>query len=117
MASAAATTGGTHSSKIPNFPAGPDRRLVPAVGLGTSTYPPVAEDSIRAAVLTALQLGYRHLDTAALYGSERAVGEAVLEAARSGVVASREEVFVTTKVWCTQCHPELVIPSLRESLQ
>jgi hypothetical protein len=103
MASAAATTGGTHSSKIPDSPAGPDGRPVPAV----------AEDVIRAAVLDALEIDYRHLDTAAAYGSERAVAEA----ARCGVMASREEVFVTTKVWCTQCHPELVIPSLRESLQ
>ncbi|KAK3142483.1 hypothetical protein QOZ80_4BG0347070 [Eleusine coracana subsp. coracana] len=117
MASAAVTTGTHSSSKIPDFPVGADGRPVPAMGLGTSTYPPVAEDVVRDAVLAALELGYRHLDTAALYGSERAVGEAVAEAARRGVVASREEVFVTTKVWCTQCHPELVLPSLRESLQ
>jgi hypothetical protein len=93
MASAAATTGGTHSSKIPDSPAGPDGRPVPAV----------AEDVIRAAVLDALEIDYRHLDTAAAYGSERAVAEA----ARCGVMASREEVFVTAKVWCTECHPEL----------
>ena len=89
---------------------------VPAVGLGTASFPFVEED-VRAAVLAALELGYRHLDTASLYRSERAVGEAVAEAARRGVVASREEVFVTTKVWCSQCHPDLVLPSLRESLQ
>jgi len=41
----------------------------------------------------------------------------VAEAARLGIVASREEVFVTTKMWCSQCHPELVLPSLKESLQ
>jgi len=89
---------------------------VPAVGLGTASFPFVEED-VRAAVLAALELGYRHLDTASLYRSERAVGEAVAEAARRGVVASREEVFVTTKMWCSQCHPDLVLPSLRESLQ
>ncbi|OEL27577.1 Non-functional NADPH-dependent codeinone reductase 2 [Dichanthelium oligosanthes] len=103
-------------AKIPEFPAGPAGRPVPAVGLGTFSCP-VAEDDVSAAVLAALELGYRHLDAAAVYGSERAVGEAVAEAARRGAVASREEVFVTTKVWCTQCHPELVLPSLRESLQ
>jgi 3''-deamino-3''-oxonicotianamine reductase len=32
-------------------------------------------------------------------------------------VASRDELFVTSKVWCTQCHPELVLPSLKESLK
>ncbi|WVZ85840.1 hypothetical protein U9M48_032706 [Paspalum notatum var. saurae] len=108
---AAAHRGSAGSAEIPRFPAG-----VPAVGLGTYSYPFVA-DEVRAAVLAALELGYRHLDTAALYGSERAVGEAVAEAVRRGVVASRAEVFVTTKAWCTHCHPHLVLPSLRESLQ
>lgn len=88
---------------------------MPAVGLGTASFPFVAEE-VRSAVLAALELGYHHLDTASLYLSEQAVGEAVAEAARRGVIASREQVFVTTKVWCTQCHPELVLPSLRESL-
>ncbi|KAL6838328.1 hypothetical protein ACP4OV_031832 [Aristida adscensionis] len=100
--------------KIPAFPAG-GGRPVPAVGLGTASHPFAAE--VAAALTAALELGYRHLDTAAVYGSERLVGEAVAEAVRRGVVASREEVFVTTKMWCTQCHPDLVLPSLRESLQ
>ncbi|KAG0525990.1 hypothetical protein BDA96_06G106200 [Sorghum bicolor] len=107
---------GTSSSEIPEFPVDPAGRPVPAVGLGTASFPFV-EDDVRAAVLAALELGYRHLDTASLYRSERAVGEAVAEAARLGIVASREEVFVTTKMWCSQCHPELVLPSLKESLQ
>ncbi|GJN27471.1 hypothetical protein PR202_gb15499 [Eleusine coracana subsp. coracana] len=108
---------GTPSSKIPDFPAGADGWAVPAMGLGTSMYRTVTEDIVAASVLSALELGYRHFDTAALYGSERAVGEAVAEATRREIVASRKEVFVTTKVWCSQCHPELVLPSLRESLQ
>lgn len=89
---------------------------MPAIGMGTSKYPLVPETT-RAAVLAALEVGFRHLDTAALYGSERPVGEAVAEAVRRGLVASREEVFITTKLWSTQCHPHLVLPSLRESLQ
>ncbi|KAL6650791.1 hypothetical protein ACP70R_009716 [Stipagrostis hirtigluma subsp. patula] len=115
MASPAGTAS-TASSKVPAFPAAAGGRRVPAVGLGTAWYPFV-EEEIRAAVHAALELGYRHLDTAAVYGSEQVVGEAVAEAVRRGIVASREEVFVTTKVWCTQCHPDLVLPSLRESLQ
>ncbi|CAD6260733.1 unnamed protein product [Miscanthus lutarioriparius] len=107
---------GTSNSEIPEFPVGPAGRPVPAVGLGTASFPFVEED-VRAAVLAALELGYRHLDTASLYRSERAVGDAVAEAARHGIVASREEVFVTTKMWCSQSHPELVLPSLKESLQ
>ncbi|KAL6650789.1 hypothetical protein ACP70R_009714 [Stipagrostis hirtigluma subsp. patula] len=114
MASPAGRTS-TRYSKIPEFFIGPVKQPMPAVGLGTASHPFVAED-VRAAVLTALELGYRHIDTAALYASERVVGEAMAEALRRGIVASREELFVTSKVWCTQCHPELVLPSLKESL-
>jgi 3''-deamino-3''-oxonicotianamine reductase len=106
----------TSNPEIPEFLVGPAGRPVPAVGLGTASFPFV-EENVRAAVLAALELGYRHLDTASLYRSERAVGDAVAEAARRGIVASREEVFVTTKMWCSQCHPDLVLPSLKESLQ
>ncbi|PUZ47365.1 hypothetical protein GQ55_7G158600 [Panicum hallii var. hallii] len=116
MASSAGSVG-KGCPEISEFPAGATAgRPVPAVGLGTASFPFVEED-VRATILAALELGYRHLDTASLYRSERAVGEAVAEAARRGVVASREEVFVTTKMWCSQCHPDLVLPSLRESLQ
>jgi diketogulonate reductase-like aldo/keto reductase len=91
-------------------------RPMPAIGMGTSKYPLVPE-ATRDAVLAAMEVGFRHFDTASLYGSEPPVGEAVAEAVRRGLVASREEVFITSKLWCTQCHPHLVLPSLRESLQ
>jgi diketogulonate reductase-like aldo/keto reductase len=52
-----------------------------------------------------------------MYRTEPPLGDVLAEALRGGLVASREEVFVTTKLWCTQCHPHLVLPSLRESLQ
>ncbi|KAL6838326.1 hypothetical protein ACP4OV_031830 [Aristida adscensionis] len=104
-----------HHSKIPEFATGHVKQPIPAVGLGTASHPFVAEE-VRAAMLTALELGYRHIDTAALYASEQVVGESMAEAVQRGIVASREELFVTSKVWCTQCHPELVLPSLRESL-
>ena len=45
------------------------------------------------------QVGYRHFDTASLYRSECALGDALKEAFLKGLVA-REEVFVTTKLWC-----------------
>lgn len=50
------------------------------------------------AVLDAIQTGYRLIDTAALYMNEEAVGEAIREAIDSGVV-TREELFITTKLW------------------
>lgn len=64
---------------------------MPALGLGVFQTPP--EETI-AAVETALQTGYRHIDTAAAYGNEREVGEAIR---RSGL--ARDEVFVETKIW------------------
>ena len=86
-------------------------RPIPAVGMGTAVAAPMN------AVLAAIEVGFRHLDTASMYGSERSVGEAVAAAVRRGLLASREEVFVTSKLWSTQCHPDLVVPSLRETLR
>jgi diketogulonate reductase-like aldo/keto reductase len=64
---------------------------LPAVGFGVFQTPP---DETRLAVAAALAAGYRHIDTAAAYGNERQVGEAV---AASGI--DRDEVFLETKVW------------------
>ena len=64
---------------------------IPAVGFGVFQTPP---DETIAAVQTALEVGYRHIDTAAAYGNERQVGEALR---RSDVDPS--EVFVETKIW------------------
>jgi diketogulonate reductase-like aldo/keto reductase len=64
---------------------------LPALGLGVFQTPP---DETRDAVTAALEAGYRHIDTAAAYGNERQVGEAI---AASDV--DRSEVFVETKIW------------------
>jgi 2,5-diketo-D-gluconate reductase A len=67
-----------------------DSTTIPQLGLGTWQVP--AEDAERV-VSEALEIGYRHVDTAQMYGNEEAVGQAVRE---SGL--SRDEVFVTTKL-------------------
>jgi diketogulonate reductase-like aldo/keto reductase len=64
---------------------------LPAIGLGVFQTPP---GETRDAVTAALEAGYRHIDTAAAYGNERQVGEAI---AASDV--DRSEVFVETKIW------------------
>ena len=64
---------------------------LPTLGLGVFQTPP---DETRAAVTSALQQGYRHIDTAAAYGNEQQVGEAV---AASDL--DRSEVFIETKIW------------------
>ena len=65
---------------------------IPRLGLGVYQTPP-GELTLRA-VRYALKIGYRHIDTASLYGNEGDVGRAILE---SGI--EREEIFITTKVW------------------
>jgi diketogulonate reductase-like aldo/keto reductase len=64
---------------------------MPSIGLGVFQTPP---DETRSAVAAALGTGYRHIDTAAAYGNEREVGEAV-HASKEGRVA----VFLETKIW------------------
>jgi diketogulonate reductase-like aldo/keto reductase len=64
---------------------------LPTLGLGVFQTPP---DETRDAVTAALAAGYRHIDTAAAYGNERQVGEAI---AASDV--DRDDVFVETKIW------------------
>ncbi len=64
---------------------------MPALGFGVFQTPP---DETRDAVRAALDAGYRHIDTAAAYGNERQVGEAVRN---SGL--DRQEVFLETKIW------------------
>ena len=64
---------------------------MPIVGFGVFQIPP---DETEQAVDTALDVGYRHIDTAASYDNEGAVGRAV---ANSGI--PREDLFITTKLW------------------
>ena len=68
---------------------------IPWVGLGVFKSPPGRETE--QAVRWALEIGYRHIDTAALYANESDVGSALRD---SGV--PRDKVFITTKVWNTR---------------
>jgi 2,5-diketo-D-gluconate reductase B len=81
---------------------------IPAFGLGTFR---LKDDVVIASVKTALELGYRTVDTAQIYGNEAAVGQAIEE---SGV--PREELFITTKIWTEYLSKDKLIPSLKESL-
>ncbi|GME74683.1 unnamed protein product [[Candida] boidinii] len=80
---------------------------IPQIGLGTwqST-----EEEVYGAVLAAIKAGYKHIDTAAIYKNETAVGRAIKD---SGI--PREELFVTTKLWCT--YHTRVQQGLDESLE
>jgi 2,5-diketo-D-gluconate reductase B len=82
---------------------------IPAVGLGTMTLKDALCVSI---VATALQLGYRHLDTAERYGNEAEVGEGLRA---SGI--KRDDVFVTTKVYWDHLEPGEFKRSFDQSLR
>lgn len=82
---------------------------VPSLGLGT--YRLTGEDCV-GAVSLGLSMGYRHLDTAQMYGNEAEVGRGIAD---SGV--DRGEVFVTTKVWPSDYGHDRVISKTRESLK
>src|SRR4051812_17057923 len=80
---------------------------MPALGLGVFQTPP---DETRDAVRAALDAGYRHIDTAAAYGNEREVGEALRA---SGV--DRSDVFLETKIWISDYGYEETLHGLEKS--
>lgn len=86
-----------------------DGHRIPQLGLGTWQTP---DADAPALVQTALQLGYRHIDTAAIYGNERGIGEGL---ARAGV--PRDELFVTTKLWNDRQGHDETLKAFDESLQ
>ena len=72
---------------------------------------------VKQAILEAIEQGYRHFDTSPNYMSESLIGEAIAESLSRGVIRSRKEVFVTSKLWLTDAHADLVVPALRTSLR
>ncbi|OJT37161.1 2,5-diketo-D-gluconic acid reductase B [Serratia plymuthica] len=81
---------------------------IPAFGLGTFR---LQDQVVIDSVSTALELGYRAIDTAQIYENEAAVGQAI---AASGI--PRDELFITTKIWIANLAKGKLIPSLQESL-
>jgi glycerol 2-dehydrogenase (NADP+) len=70
---------------------------IPALGFGTWQS---RGGEAKKAVAHAIEAGYRHFDTAYVYGNETEIGEAIGEAVANGTV-KRRDLFVTTKLWCT----------------
>ncbi|XP_006357206.1 non-functional NADPH-dependent codeinone reductase 2-like [Solanum tuberosum] len=102
---------------MPAIPMAAGCRRIPALGFGTAADPPVEPEIVRSAVVEAIEVGYRHFDTAALYNSEEALGEAINEAINDGFVESREQLFITSKLWCSDAHPQHVLPALNKTLR
>ncbi|KAG9452303.1 hypothetical protein H6P81_005207 [Aristolochia fimbriata] len=86
---------------------------LPLLGFGTALLP-YNGDTVEKAIGVALDVGYRHFDTAKIYASEPAVGRALGSAIDEGKV-EREDLFVTSKLWCAD-HDDPVM-ALRQTLQ
>lgn len=89
-------------------------RSVPLVGLGTFGSDRYGPDEVADAVRDGIQLGYRLLDCAAVYGNEAQIG-AVLESALRDI--PRSEFFVMSKIWNDAHEPEDAVASVRRTLQ
>ncbi|MFJ3313830.1 2,5-didehydrogluconate reductase DkgB [Herbaspirillum huttiense] len=82
---------------------------LPALGLGTFR---LKDQQVIDSIRNGLDLGYRHIDTAQIYGNEAEVGQAIAD---SGV--ARDDLFVTTKIWTENLSRDKLLPSLKESLR
>jgi diketogulonate reductase-like aldo/keto reductase len=90
---------------------------MPLIGMGTVAVPLPPSEIIVPVFINAIEIGYRHFDSASLYGSEESLGQAVAEALDRGLLSSREDLFITSKLWCPDAHHDLVLPALKKSLQ
>ncbi|WP_286743516.1 aldo/keto reductase [Roseivirga sp. UBA1976] len=86
---------------------------IDAIGLGTWKSEP---GEVYNAVREAIKIGYRHIDCAWIYKNEKEIGQAFADAFAEGDV-TREELFVTSKLWNTYHHPNDVEENIRETLQ
>ncbi|ESP00398.1 hypothetical protein LOTGIDRAFT_140773 [Lottia gigantea] len=101
------------ASKVPNVKLN-NGQLMPVLGYGTWNF--LKENQIRDAVSVAIDVGYRHIDTASVYKTEPEIAEAVEGKIKDGVV-KRSDLFITSKLWSTYHDPEWVEFALKESLK
>ncbi|WP_093288480.1 aldo/keto reductase [Verrucomicrobium sp. GAS474] len=97
--------------RLATLPLASGAGAIPALGFGTLIVGPA---ETRRATADALRAGFRHLDCAERYRNEREVGEALRAGFESGAM-TREEVFLTTKLWNTNHRPERVEPAFDAS--
>ncbi|GMP59520.1 hypothetical protein CsSME_00022780 [Camellia sinensis var. sinensis] len=96
---------------------GTDHKQIPLLGFGTAVYPFLSSETMKQSILQAIKFGYRHFDSAALYRSEQPLGEAIADAIRLGFIQSRQDLFITSKLWCSDAHRDHVLPAIQKSLK
>jgi len=85
---------------------------MPLIGLGLWK---INKETVADTVVEAIRAGYRHLDSACDYGNEKEVGEGIKRALDEGL-CTREELWITSKLWNTYHHPDHVIMAMDQSL-
>ena len=86
---------------------------MPVVGLGLWK---IDKSQVADTVLAAIRAGYRHLDSACDYGNEKEVGEGIRRAIDEGL-CTREQLWVTSKLWNTYHHPDHVVMAMDQTLE
>jgi alcohol dehydrogenase (NADP+) len=87
---------------------------MPAIGLGTFGSDHATSDVVAEAVRGAIEVGYRHLDCASVYGNEAQIGRVLAEVFANGL--KREELWITSKLWNDKHAEDDVIPACRKSI-
>src|SRR5271156_5736223 len=100
-------TSSNHDLRVAKLPLNSGSGAMPALGFGTLIPDPT---ETRRATTNALKVGFRHFDCAERYRNEREVGEALQGEFATGAI-TRENVFITTKLWNTNHRPERVGPA------
>ncbi|KAM9311508.1 aldo-keto reductase family 1 member C15-like [Gastrophryne carolinensis] len=93
-----------------------DGHKIPILGFGTFAPEKYTKSMAEEATKVAIEVGYRHIDCALIYGNEVEVGRAIQEKISDGTV-KREDLFCTGKLWSTFHDPEMVRPALERSLK
>lgn len=93
-----------------------DGHKMPVIGFGTYTPETYTKEQAGEGTKVAIEVGYRHIDCAFIYGNEVQVGQAIRSKIADGTV-KREDIFYTGKLWSTSQTPERVRPALEHSLK
>lgn len=86
--------------------------IIPATGLGTWK---IDKNTVANTVISALEMGYEHIDCAPIYGNETEIGEAISHSLKKKTIL-REKLWVTSKLWNSYHHPKMVKNACKRTL-